>query len=187
MAFRVMRQKREQRRNAKLNEIFDDKDPHETGYITIENVIDIFRVYQVNLDIENAKNMADEDGNMTRENFMLLGTKTKLVDLAGKEQTPEQTPTKHPHPHHNYYSKKSSGGFLCCCKNSTTVIPDEDRVELAFRRIDLNNDGFITWDEFVKNVGDVDPVQAKRIFQTCDNDGDQKITLIEFKAMANSM
>ena len=65
MAFRVMRQKREQRRNAKLNEIFDvnnmwyiflepswniliqDKDPHETGYITIENVIDIFRVYQV--------------------------------------------------------------------------------------------------------------------------------------------
>ena len=58
------------------------------------------------MDIENAKNMADEDGNMTRENFMVLGTKTKLVDLAGKEQTPEQTPTKHPHPHHNYYSKK---------------------------------------------------------------------------------
>ena len=30
------------------------------------------------------------------------------------------------------------------------VNPDEDRVELAFRRIDLNNDGFITWDEFVQ-------------------------------------
>ena len=64
MAFRVMRQKREQRRNAKLNEIFDvckhrknasknflcfsqDKDPNETGFITVNHVVDIFKLYQV--------------------------------------------------------------------------------------------------------------------------------------------
>ena len=46
---------------------------------------------------------------------------------------------------------QSSGGLLCCCKKAV-VNPDEDRVELAFRRIDLNNDGFITWDEFVQVI-----------------------------------
>ena len=46
---------------------------------------------------------------------------------------------------------QSSGGLLCCCKKPV-VIPEEDRVELAFRRIDLNNDGFITWDEFVQVI-----------------------------------
>ena len=109
---------------------------------------------------------------MNRENFLALGTKTKLVDLAGRPEadTPEHTPTKHPHHGHqrrvSYHdlikcisslNKKvlflqhgqSSGGLLCCCKKAV-VNPDEDRVELAFRRIDLNNDGFITWDEFVK-------------------------------------
>lgn len=187
MAFRVMRQKREQRRNAKLNEIFDERDPNETGFITHDHIVDIFKLYQVNLDEDVVKKMADEHGNMSRENFLQLGTKTKLVDLAGREQdTPEHTPTKHPHhsQKRHPHSSQSTGGFLCCCKKSS-VIPDEDRVELAFRRIDLNNDGFITWDEFVQNVGDVDPVQAKRIFQTCDNDGDQKITLVEFRTMAN--
>ena len=33
----------------------------------------------------------------------------------------------------------------------------------------MNNDGYITWDEFVQYADNVDPVQAKRIFQTCDN------------------
>ena len=46
---------------------------------------------------------------------------------------------------------QSGGGLLCCCKKPV-VIPEEDRVELAFRRIDLNNDGFITWDEFVQVI-----------------------------------
>ena len=45
---------------------------------------------------------------------------------------------------------QGGGGFLCCCAK---VTPDaEDRVELAFRRIDLNNDGFITWEEFVQVI-----------------------------------
>ena len=150
---------------------------------------------------------------------MALGTKTKLVDLAGKAEadTPEHTPQHHPHHHQNHHHQKrvrhtqyiyyscqrqlilgrvsspdlcskwgdfnfqvevprtfsislgrfklarpscihyclltiqhgqGGGGFLCCCAK---VTPDaEDRVELAFRRIDLNNDGFITWEEFVQ-------------------------------------
>ena len=59
------------------------------------------------------KKLADDDGNMTRENFLQLGTKTKLVDLAGREQeTPEHTPTKHPHHSHKRVRLKCSNGFL---------------------------------------------------------------------------
>ena len=56
---------------------------------------------QVDLNHETARNMADEAGNMSKENFLALGTKTKLVDLAGRAEadTPEHTPTKHPHHH----------------------------------------------------------------------------------------
>ena len=46
--------------------------------------------------------MADEAGNMNRENFLALGTKTKLVDFKegrAEADTPEHTPTKHPHHH----------------------------------------------------------------------------------------
>ena len=50
------------------------------------------------MDEDVVRKLAEENGNMTRENFLQLGTKTKLVDLAGREQeTPEHTPVKHPH------------------------------------------------------------------------------------------
>ena len=64
--------------------------------------------FQVNLDDNVAKNLADEDGNITRENFVQLGTKLKLIDMAGKadHDTPEHTPTKHPHQHHHHHHNK---------------------------------------------------------------------------------
>ena len=43
-------------------------------------------------------------------------------------------------------------GFLCCSSRSISVSPERepDRVEKAFKRMDKNNDGFITWEEFTK-------------------------------------
>ena len=45
-----------------------------------------------------------------------------------------------------------SGGLLCCRSGSGSVSPERqpDRVELAFKRMDRNNDGYITWEEFTK-------------------------------------
>ena len=42
--------------------------------------------------------------------------------------------------------------MLCCCGADGVVSPEPqlDRVEMAFRRMDRNKDGFITWDEFIK-------------------------------------
>ena len=58
--------------------------------------------------MEAAKNLADEGGNISKESFMALGTKTKLVDLAGKAEadTPEHTPQHHPHHHQNHHHQK---------------------------------------------------------------------------------
>ena len=63
MAFRLIRQRREQRRVAKLEEIFQvreikiiniklklytqDRDKNQTGKISLDQLTDIFRIYQV--------------------------------------------------------------------------------------------------------------------------------------------
>ena len=46
--------------------------------------------------------------------------------------------------------QQSSTGLLCCCGGTVSPEPGPDRVELAFKRMDKNKDGFITWDEFNK-------------------------------------
>ena len=51
MAFRMIRQRREQRRTAKLDEIFQDRDKSQTGKISFDQLVDIFRIYQVNIGI----------------------------------------------------------------------------------------------------------------------------------------
>ena len=65
MAFRVVRQRREARKNAKIEEIFQvdrtkksmiencvvfvqERDKNQTGKITREQLVDIYRIYEVN-------------------------------------------------------------------------------------------------------------------------------------------
>jgi Ca2+-binding EF-hand superfamily protein len=45
-----------------------------------------------------------------------------------------------------------SGGLLCCLSGRGLVSPERelDRLELAFKRVDKNNEGYVTWDEFSK-------------------------------------
>ena len=81
--------------------------------VEVEKQIKTIFLCQVNLDEDVVKKMADEHGNMSRENFLQLGTKTKLVDLAGREQeTPEHTPTKHPHHSQKRVGLKCFNGIL---------------------------------------------------------------------------
>ena len=44
--------------------------------------------------------------------------------------------------------------FSCCCNCHQTdqEIVENDKVELAFRRMDINNDGFVTYSEFKKVI-----------------------------------
>ena len=47
MAFRILRMRKEARRNAKLDEIFQERDKEGTGLISYEQLEDIYRIYQV--------------------------------------------------------------------------------------------------------------------------------------------
>ena len=45
---------------------------------------------------------------------------------------------------------------------------DLDRVETAFRKFDVDGDGFIDWKEFKEVTKNIDSEQARRIFHSCD-------------------
>ena len=45
---------------------------------------------------------------------------------------------------------------------------DLDRVESAFRKFDVDGDGFIDWKEFKEVTKNMDSEQARRIFHSCD-------------------
>ena len=47
MAFRILRLRKEARRNVKLDEIFQERDKERTGLISYEQLEDIYRIYQV--------------------------------------------------------------------------------------------------------------------------------------------
>ena len=47
MAFRILRLRKEARRNAKLDEIFQERDKEGTGLISYEQLEEIYRIYQV--------------------------------------------------------------------------------------------------------------------------------------------
>jgi len=88
-------------------------------------------------------------------------------------------------PRYTTKRAKSKKGLCCCGKRSTTPDEEEDRVEHAFRKMDRDNSGFITWEEFAKKAHFLTEDQTRRIFQACDKDGDGRITLEDLKSVAN--
>ena len=62
-----------------------------------------------------------------------------------------------------------SGGLLCCCSGRGSVSPERelDRVEVAFKRMDRNNDGYITWEEFTKVKDWLNKAISKLMVITC--------------------
>ena len=90
--------------------------------------------------------------------------------------------------------------FSCCCHESNEEIEEIDKIELAFQRMDINKDGFVTYSEFKKVViflingfnnicyvqhvdDDKEEECIRRIFLSCDEDGDRRLTLMEIRNM----
>ena len=44
-----------------------------------------------------------------------------------------------------------------------------DKVEAAFNKFDTDGNGFIDWSEFKQLASQLDPEQARRIFEACDS------------------
>jgi len=191
MAFRVIREKREAARNKKLNEIFMERGDPEGERISLDQMREVFRMYEVDFDEEAASKACANSGSpdhMNRFEFMKFGKDCKLLDMEGKKEAPE-TPEKH-NKHgweqHDQTMGMGKGSRLCgcfpCCHKEP---PQLDRVELAFKRIDTNHDGVISWKEFQRSSEAVNHGQKRRIFETLDTNHDHVVSLDEFENMAN--
>ena len=66
------------------------------------------------------------------------------------------------------FQKQNQSSLLCCLGKKKSKSLKPDRIEAAFRRLDLNNDGVLDWEEFKKGTKDLDEDTARRIFKNCD-------------------
>jgi len=195
MAFRVVRLRREARRNAKLDDIFQDRDPTQSGKITWDQMVDIFRIYQVELDRKVEAKITDENGEISREDFIKFAHDNKLLDfgnLTAGDVSKQKLSKTNQGPRRSMDKASSRPGahnLLCCCSSleddsfSPAVEDGMDKVELAFRKFDLDKDGYLSWEEF-RQLG-MEEDQALRIFQSCPMEVPGKMSLEEFRRTAN--
>jgi len=192
MAFRAIRNSRNTRWTQKLGEIFQDHDKDKSGTISVKQMQDIYKFYQVELNSDDVKAISI-NGQIKKIDFIEYALETKLLDLTDTSNARKTVNTKSVQQKRPSVARrkkidnsKDDGGLLCCVKKrKRPKIIEFDRVESAFRRLDINNDGVLDWNEFKKVTKDLDEEQALRIFKSCDQNGDHKITLEEFRTMAN--
>ena len=127
---------------------------------------------QVDLDVEAAQSITDSAGFIDKDDFMHFPKDKKLTDFderKDKDDIPkkEWAPAKATNTPVNkkqdqilkmiyiLLSQSSSIGLLGCCGVSVSPEPEPDRVELAYKRMDRNSDGFPTWEEFNKVCGKI--------------------------------
>jgi len=65
----MMKKRKEGRRNQRIYEIFQERDPDGDEKIEFEQLKDIYRIYEVDFDEDTAHSMLDRKGFMTRESF----------------------------------------------------------------------------------------------------------------------
>jgi len=210
MAFRIIRQRKEARRLTKLEEIFEERDKTGSGAISAEQLEDIYRIYQAELDPGRAGRITDQAGQITREDFIqfakethLLATPTAMGDAMlllsprknkkSSSATSKKVATKQQvRLSEESTTENSCSPMLACFCSDRRVEADElgqpdqfNKVEAAFRKFDVDKDGFLSWEEFQQLAKDLDQEQALRIFHTCNQSGTGLISLEEFKAMVN--
>ena len=100
--------------------------------------------------------LCDRNGFINKENFFDFAVKTNLVDWTDlpkiEKKPPEITPRKHQtFSQRQKYQHQQRGRGLCCCGRRPVSPEDEqDRIDHAFRKMDPNNTGFVSWKQFKK-------------------------------------
>merc|ERR1711862_721257 len=136
-----------------MEEIFHDKDKlQKRGKLSSVQVQDIHRIYKVDFDLKSHEKYFDENGDITREDFIKLAQDTKLVEFNSGTGDSNFT-------NKNEEIKKSLGedsggnagsGLLCCVSSdsnltlSPATFPRHDpqerlkKIQRAFRKFDLD-------------------------------------------------
>ena len=102
----------------------------------------------------------DEQGEVSREEFIKLALETKLTEFHVGEFTKSSGPVKSSQEEDNKVLARSN---LLCCVTEQEVTAGKSpslqrsasvermkKIERAFRKFDLNGDGFLSWEEFVQ-------------------------------------
>lgn len=202
MAFRIVRQRKEARRNAKLEEIFQERDKAQKGVITFEQLVEIFRIYEVNLDENKAAKLKNEEGNIAKADFIQFAKDNHLLDfdsVLGEVALLLSSPRKGRRGQGKSKDQKIQGsrGQAAGPESKSlwsrfrdpppsTEPPNVDKVELAFNKFDLDKDGFLSWEEFSQFGKNMEPDQALRIFNSCEQAEKGKVSLDEFRRLVAS-
>lgn len=192
-----MRNKRTTRWNNRLREIFEEWDTNQTGSISVDQMTEIYRIYKVELNTQDLEARFGPGDQVKRNDFVEFSLDNKLLDITGVDcgKARKSTGSTKDRSRSKSAARKQGkpGAGLLCCGGRRGGSPqdrissqDIDRVEAAFRKFDTDGDGFIDWHEFKQVSKNLDSAQAQRIFDTCDQSGDRKISLDEFRKMANT-
>ena len=102
----------------------------------------------------------DDQGEVSREEFIKLALEAKLTEFHVGELTKSSGPVKSSQDEETKAQARSN--LLCCMTEpevTTLKSPSLQRtasvermmkIERAFRKFDLNGDGFLSWEEFVQ-------------------------------------
>lgn len=85
MAMRMMKQRKRDRWTDRLQEIFQEMDKGNRGYIKIEQMAELYRIYKVDFDEEKARRMTDSNGFIGMAEFVQYGLDYKLLDLTNRD------------------------------------------------------------------------------------------------------
>ena len=108
----------------------------------------------------------DDQGEVSREEFIKLALEAKLTEFNVGELTKSSGPVKSSQEEETKVQARSN--LLCCVTEpevTTLKSPSLQRtasvermmkIERAFRKFDLNGDGFLSWEEFI---------QVRKLFQ----------------------
>ena len=104
------------------------------------------------------------NGNIKRSDFIEYALETKLLDLTDTSNARKTINNKKKikkkkdrerkdvgsvsNLSHRLMLNFQTGPLLCCLARKKK--PERDRVETAFRKLDINGDGYVDWNEFQK-------------------------------------
>ena len=159
---------------------------------------DIYRIYKVDLEEKTLKKYFEDTEELSKDDFIKLATETKLTEFhvgegvfsskVGGTVGAKQVQTED--TEHEQQQKGNKKGFLCCISKDYLTSPktssEEERrkkVERAFKKFDLNGDGFLCWEEFLQ-IG-LDIHVAQRIFKACDKETEGKMSFEQFYSIVS--
>ncbi|XP_040579942.1 uncharacterized protein [Lepeophtheirus salmonis] len=167
----IARRRREQERKKNIEELFNKADVSGNGRLTIREFMRVMKENDVNTTEEEARKICDKgSGDIKLPEFIKFALGTDL----GKVEFVDRVFSK---------GGKDIDEDKIAKKDKKETASKMDKVEYAFRKFDLNKDGFLSREEFELMMKNVEKSEVNRIFKSCDAKKDGRISLQEFRNM----